>query len=104
VGWGWDGMSISEVLSDLAKKELQTKLFVGYQDSINGYGWHVVYYVEIIKCIEYCEKCRKNHNVNYKDDYYPNYHQHAHRHEYKIIYENRFRNEADMILELKKLL
>ena len=94
---------LSEVLPKLTQKELQVKLFVGYRDSINGYGWHVVYYVVVVKCVEYCAKCRANHNVNYKDDYYPLHHQHSHRQEYITIFEKEFMSETNMCLELLNL-
>jgi hypothetical protein len=99
-----DNQILGEVLSKLAKKELQVKLIVGYVDAINGYGWHVKYYIEVIKCIEYCYKCRANYGVNYKDDYYPNYHQHSHRAEYKTIFSKEFISENDMIIELLNLI
>ena len=95
-------INLSECLQRLAKKELQIKLLIGYQDSINGYGWHVVYYVELIKCIEFCPKCRANHNVDYKDDYYPLHHQHRHHAEYKKIFSGHFRHEDDLCFELSK--
>jgi hypothetical protein len=88
------------VLSKLAKKELQVKLFVGYGDCINGYGWHVRYYVEVIQCIEYCPKCRVKYSVNYKNDQYPLHHQHSHHQEYKTIFAKEFMYEDDMCLEL----
>jgi hypothetical protein len=91
---------LGEVLSKLAKKELQVNLFVGYRDSLNGYGWHVRYYVEVIKCIEYCPKCRAKHNVNYKDDQYPLHHQHSHYQEYKTIFTKDFMSESKMCMEL----
>ncbi len=93
-------INLSDILIILSKKEIQIKLLVGYQDSINGYGWHSVYYIQLIKCIEYCYKCRKNYNTDYKDDYYPLHHQHSHRQEYKTIFAKEFRNETDMINEL----
>ena len=91
---------LGEVLSKLAKKELQVKLIVGYRDCINGYGWRVRYYVEIIQCIEYCSKCRAKHKLNYKEDYYPLHHQHSHRQEYKTIFSKEFMSENDMCMEL----
>lgn len=91
---------LGDILSKLAKKELQVKLMVGYADSLNGYGFHVKYYVEVIKCVEFCSKCRNLHNVDYKDDYYPNHHQHSHRQEYKTIFEKEFMSEDKMCLEL----
>jgi hypothetical protein len=94
---------LTEVLEKLAKKELQIKLLVGYQDSINGYGWHVKYYVEVIKCIEFCCKCRAKYNVDYFDNYYPLHHQHSHRTEYKIIFSKDFRNVDDLCFELSNI-
>ena len=91
---------LGEVLSKLAKKELQVKLLVGYRDCINGYGWHVSYYVEVIQCIEYCPICRGKYNVNYKDDHYPLRHQHSHHQEYKTIFAKEFMSENDMCMEL----
>ena len=91
---------LGEVLSKLAKKELQVKMLVGYHDSLNGYGWHVRYYVEVIKCVEYCPKCRAKYNVNYKDDHYPLHHQHSNRQEYKTIFAKEYMSEDDMCLEL----
>jgi len=95
-----DNMLLSEVISKLAKKELQVKLLVGYGDCINGYGWHVSYYVEVIQCIEYCPKCRLKYNVNYKDDHYPLHHQHSHHQEYKTIFAKGFMSENKMCMEL----
>lgn len=91
---------LGEVLSKLSKKELQVKLIVGYGDTINGYGWRVKYYVEIIQCIEYCPKCRVKYNVNYNDNQYPLHHQHSHHQEYKTIFAKEFISENDMCLEL----
>ena len=91
---------LGEVLSKLAKKELQVKLLVGYRDCINGYGWHVRYYIEVIKCIEYCPKCRVKYDVNYNDDQYPLRHQHSHRQEYKTIFAKEFMSENDMCMDL----
>ena len=91
---------LGEVLSKLAKKELQVKLLVGYSDCINGYGWHVRYYIEVIKCIEYCPKCRVKYDVNYNDNQYPLHHQHSHHQEYKTIFAKEFMSENDMCLEL----
>jgi hypothetical protein len=91
---------LGEILSELAKKQLQVKLLVGYNDSLNGYGWHVKYYIEVTECIEYCPKCRVKYNVNYKDDYYPLHHQHSHHQEYKTIFAKEFMSESDMCIEL----
>ena len=93
---------LTEVLEKLAKKNLQIKLLVGYQDTINGYGWHVKYYVEVIECIEFCYKCREYYNV----DYYYNYtlhHQHSHRAEYKTIFSKEFLNIDDLCFELSNI-
>ena len=87
---------LADILSVLAKNFLQVKLFVGYRDSINGYGWHVRYYVEVYKTVEYRPKCRKNFNVNYKDDFYPAHHQHKNFIEIINIYSNEFMNENDL--------
>jgi hypothetical protein len=99
-----ENMPLGEVLSFLAKKELQVKLFVGYRDVINGYGWHVRYYVKVIKCIEYCPKCRVKYNVNYKDDHYPLHHQHSHHQEYKTIFAKEFMSESEMCIDLLNLI
>ena len=87
---------LADILSVLAKNLLQVKLVVGYKDSINGYGWHVRYYVEVYKTVEFCSKCKNNFNVNYKDDYFPKYHQHSHRTNIENIYSNEFMNENDL--------
>jgi hypothetical protein len=97
-------IQLSDVLVKLAKKDFQIKLFVGYQDSINGYGWHVKYFVELIECIEYCPKCRVKYNVNFNDNTYPLNHQHSHRVEYKTIFANDFISENDMIISLLKFI
>ena len=89
--------TLTEVLREFAFLGLQVKLFVGLQDSCNGYGWHTVYYVDVLKTIEYCNKCRLNKGVNYFDDYYPNYHQHTHRSELKSIFSGTYRNDSDLI-------
>jgi len=95
-------VQLGEVFSMIARKKMQVKLLVGMRDAINGYGWHVRYYVEVIQCIEYCSKCRLNHNVNYKDDYL-SHHQHSHHQEYKTIFSKEFMSEDDMCMELTKL-
>jgi len=95
--------TLSDVLSNIAKKELEVKLLVGYGDSINGYGWHVKYYVEVFKTIEYCSKCRKKGNVDYSDDCHP-LNNHKHMTETKCIYSKDFRNENDLIDGLLTLL
>lgn len=96
--------SIGDVLKKLAKKELQVKLLVGYRDCLNGYGWNVRYYVEVIQCIEFCSTCRNFHNVDYKEDYHQlnMSHRHSHRQEYKTIFAKEFMSEDDMCLELLK--
>jgi len=91
---------LSEILSRLAFKGYQLKLLVGLRDSLNGYGWHTIYYIEIIKCIEYCPKCRIKFNLDYKEDYYPLHHQHSHRQEYKTIFSKEFMCEKEMMQEL----
>jgi hypothetical protein len=88
--------TLSEVLRKLSFLELQVKLLVGLQDSCNGYGWHTVYYVDVLETIEFCEKCRRNKGVDYLDDY-PNHHQHSHRSELKSIFSGTFRNDSDLV-------
>lgn len=95
--------TLSEILIKLSKKELQVKLLVGYQDAINGYGWHTVYYIQITKTIEYCNKCRIIKNVDYFDNY-TNHHQHSHRIEREIIFSERFRHDEDLINGLSQFL
>lgn len=95
---------LGHILCDLAKKELQVKLLVGYQDSLNGYGWHVKYYVELIQCIEFCPTCRAKYGVDYYDNQYPIHHQHKNHQEYKTIFTKSFISEEDMVDELKKFL
>ena len=96
--------TLSEVLRKLSFLELQVKLLVGLQDSCNGYGWHTVYYVDVLETIEFCSKCRRNKGVDYLDDYYPNHHQHSHRSELKSIFNGRFRHDEDLVNALWILL
>jgi hypothetical protein len=95
--------TLSEVLRKLSFLELQVKLLVGLQDSCNGYGWHTVYYVDVLETIEFCSKCRRNKGVDYLDDY-PNHHQHSHRYELKSIYTGTFINDENLINALSLLL
>ena len=95
---------LGDILASLAKKYLQVKLFVGYKDSINNYGWHISYYVEVFRTVEYCSKCLENHSVNYKDDYYPSHHQHSHRTKMDTILSKEFMSEEKMIFELSNLI
>lgn len=91
---------LGDVLSALAKKELQVKLLIGYRDCVNGYGWHVRYYVEVFKTVEYCPKCRAKYNVNYKDDQYPLHHQHSHHTQVVNVYAKEFMSEDDLCVGL----
>jgi hypothetical protein len=95
---------LQEILKELSQLHLQVKLSVGYADAINGYGWHTVYYVDVLETIEFCEKCRRNKGVDYLDDYYPNHHQHSHRSELKSIFNGRFRHDEDLVNALWILL
>ena len=95
--------TLSEVLRKLSFLELQVKLLVGLQDSCNGYGWHTVYYVDVLETIEFCEKCRRNKGVDYLDDY-PNHHQHSHRSELNSIFSGTFRHDEDLVNALWILL
>ena len=94
---------LQEILKELSQLHLQVKLSVGYADAINGYGWHTVYYVDVLETIEFCEKCRRNKGVDYLDDY-PNHHQHSHRYELKSIYTGTFINDENLINALSLLL
>jgi hypothetical protein len=95
--------NLGQILSKLAQKNLQVKLTVGFKDSCGGYGWSPHFYVTIYKTIEYCFNCRKNYNVNYKDDY--EYH-HSHKHEYeqKCIFTDLFFDAESLCLQLNKIL
>jgi hypothetical protein len=95
---------LSDVLSKLALKGYQMKLFIGARDTINGYGWHTRYYIEINECIEFCPKCRSKYNVDYNDNEYPLRHQHSHHKEYKTILAKEFMSEYDMCIELNNLI
>jgi hypothetical protein len=96
--------TLSDVLRELSQLHLQVKLFVGYGDAINGYGWHTVYFVDVVETIEFCSKCRRNKGVNYLDDYYPNHHQHQHSFELKSIFTGTFMNNEDLVKGLETLL
>lgn len=88
--------SLGEILLLLAKNYIEVKLTTDYQDSINGYGWHVRYFVQLFVTVEYCSKCKNNYNVDYKDDYYPFHHQHSHKSETVNIYTHEFMSEEDL--------
>jgi hypothetical protein len=96
--------TLSEVLRKLSHLELQVKLFIGLQDSCNGYGWHTVYYIDVLETIEFCSKCRRNKGVDYLNDYYPNHHQHTHRSELNSIFSGTFRDDGDLVDALTLLL
>jgi hypothetical protein len=88
--------TLGDLIIKLAKQNLQVKLFVGSRDCLNDYGWHVRYYVEVLKTIEFCSKCREQFNVDYKEDFYPKHHQHSHRSELVTILCKEFMHEDDL--------
>jgi hypothetical protein len=88
-------INLLEILSLLAKKNLQVKLLVGIEDAINGYGWHVCYYVQIFKTVEYCSKCRNNYNLDYKE-FNNSSHRHSHRSEIVKIFSKEFIDEKEL--------
>jgi hypothetical protein len=96
--------TLTEVLRELSQLHLQVKLSVGFTDSINGYGWHSIYYVDVIETIEFCSKCRANKNVDYLENYYPNHHQHSHRYELKSIFTAMYMDSDKLVQGLEALL
>ena len=96
--------TLTEVLRELSQLQLQVKLSVGFTDSINGYGWHSIYHVDVIETIQFCSKCRANKNVNYVEDYYPNHHNHSHRYELKSIFTAMYMDSDKLVQGLETLL
>jgi hypothetical protein len=94
---------LGDVLLTLAKKELQVKLLTGFEDTVNGYGWHIIFYVQVFKTVEYCSKCRELFNVDYKDASLLLQHQHSHRNETVSILSEEFMDEGALCLALLKL-
>ena len=92
-------MDLGKILDEISKKEYQVKLFTGYKDSMGDYGWHVVYYIQVLETIEYCSKCRKKTGENYSDDAHI-FNNHSHRYETNIIYDKVFRNLEDICNDL----
>ena len=95
---------LGDVLSKLAKNELQVKLLTGFMDSVNGYGWHIRFYVQVFKTVEYCSKCRDLFNVDYKDENKLLEHQHSHRNETVSIFSEEFMDEDNLCSALLKLI
>jgi hypothetical protein len=96
--------ALEGILEELSQLYLQVKLTTGFGDAINGYGWHVIYHVDVIETIEFCSKCRANKSVNYFEDYYPNHHQHAHSYELKSIFTGTYIDSEKLIQRLEALL
>jgi hypothetical protein len=88
--------TLEDVLIYLSNKELQVKLLTGFKDSINGYGCHVIYYIEVFKTIQYCDKCR----LSYKIDYSDLHKRHSHKFEQKCIYSQTFMDVKELCLSL----
>ena len=85
--------TIIDITNALAKKGYQTKIFTGYRDVVNGYGWHVVHHVEICETVEYCDKCRMKHGVNHYENETNEYvspHRHNRRYELKTLFNKEY--------------
>ena len=79
-------MNLQEVIEHLSEKYMQIKITTGYSDTINGYGWHTKYSVQVLETIEYCEICKAKKNTNHSDDAHRG--NHRWRHETACIYSN----------------
>ncbi len=95
--------NLGELLSKLAHKHLQIKIFVGYKDACGGYGWSPNFNVSVYKTVEYCSNCRKNYKLDYKNDY-DYHHSHQHRYEQKCIFTDLFFDAESLCLQLNKIL
>ena len=58
-----------------------------------------MYYVEIVKTIEFCSTCREKYGKDYIEDTLF-HHSHSHRYENVIILSKDFMDEDDLIEEL----
>jgi hypothetical protein len=74
-------MSLQDVIENLSKNHMQVKIMTGYMDTINGYGWHTKYFVNVLKTVEYCEICKNKTNTDYSEDA----HRGNHRWRFKTI-------------------
>lgn len=97
-------MELLEIIQNIAKLGYLITLKTYYRDAINNYGWHVRYIVSIDNQVDFCNKCRTNFGVNYKEDYYPNTHQHSHRSEIVNIFQKEYIDEKTMLNELSFLI
>jgi hypothetical protein len=90
-----ENINLGKLLSDITKRHYQIQLTTGYADVVNGYGWHVKYYVQVHKTIEYCPKCRKKEGLNYSDTSHP-FSNHKHENELKLIFSGSYMSEEDL--------
>jgi hypothetical protein len=97
-------MDLLQIIQKIAKLGYLITIKTYYRDAINNYGWHVRYIVSIENQIDFCNKCRTNFGVNYKEDYYPNTHQHSHRNEIVNIFYKEYMDEKIMLNELNELI
>ena len=79
-------MNLQEVIQYLSENYMQIKITTGCSDTINGYGWHAKYSVEVFETIEYCEICKAKKNTNHSDDAHRG--NHRWRYEMACIYSN----------------
>ncbi len=97
------GDSLQDIIHALTRATLQVELKAGYQDSINGYGWHTVFFVTVYETVEYCPKCVTAKGVNYSDDAHP-FNNHKHESKLNVIHAERYRDVGDLINGLNETL
>ena len=91
-------ITFEELIEALSGMLLQTKIITGTQDASGGYGWHTVWHIEIIECVEYCEICRDRTGENFtKDDSKQHTGRHKPRAEYNTVFSKGFRSINHLI-------
>jgi len=59
---------MDDIIIKLIQNNYTVSIVTGAKDSINNYGWQVLYSVSIIHINEYCSKCRKHGELQYNDE------------------------------------
>ncbi len=91
--------AMAYVISEITKKGYNFELKTASADGVNGYGWHVRYYVSIYETIEYCSKCRIKTGKDISDDAHI-HNNHKYFTETKMIYNGVYIEESAMIADL----
>jgi hypothetical protein len=86
---------LGAVLFDVSKKGYQVEIKTGTRDTVNGYGWHMIYWVKAFKTIDFCLKCRKKTGLDYSDNAHV-FSNHKHEYELKMVLNSEYLFEKDV--------